>query len=540
MQLSGIFNNILFVIIFLLPFVFFLIFKKKINLKRNRLEHYIIYIALFCTSIILFYTHMYATRDNTNSTFNLYYKVNEVSLNIEKLGILNAYRLDFIREIFGFEQELEIENVIESSTEIEETREEEPIVYEYNIADLDFEKATSNKTIKQINEYIKNDQGTQQNEYTGMFKDYNLIYITAESFYEIAIDEELTPTLYKMTHSGFIFENYYTPTVLSTIGGEFQSLTGLYPNSTILPTWRTGKNYFPFGLGTVFSDLGYSTYAYHNHSYTFQDRNKYLKSQGFTNYLAKGNGMQKRMNCNMWPESDDEMMRVTLPDYIEDETPFLAYYMTVSGHMGYNFTGGNAMSIKHKSEVKDLDVPTDAKAYVATQIELDRALERLVNELEEAGKLDKTVFVLLADHYPYGLSKNAIDSLSSYDRDSVVEINHNALIIWNSAMDDKVITKPCMSVDVLPTVLNLFGVNYDSRVFTGRDILSNSQGIAIMKNLSWVTDKGTYFANTGKFELNEDTEISDDYIENINNIVKNRLNIAKLILKTNYYNYLFN
>ena len=198
------------------------------------------------------------------------------------------------------------------------------------------------------------------------------------------------------------------------------------------------------------------------------------------------------------------------------------------------------MSAKHKDEVKELDVPTEAKAYVATQIELDRALERLVNELEQAGKLDKTVFVLLADHYPYALNQNSIDSLSSYKRDSVVEINHNALIIWNSAMEEKKITKPCMSVDVLPTVLNLFGVEYDSRVFTGRDIFSTAQGIAIMRNLSWVTDKGTYFASSGRFEAKEDVEVSDDYIENINNIVKNRLNIAKLILKTNYYNYLFN
>ena len=291
---------------------------------------------------------MYVTKENPNSTYNLYYRVNEVSLNIEKLGILNSYRIDFLREIFGFEQEIENETTIDSS-ENEETK-EAPIVYEYNKVDLDFEKATSNKTIKQINEYIQNDQGTQKNEYTGMFEGYNLIYITAESFYEVAISEELTPTLYKMTHSGFVFENYYTPTVLSTIGGEFQSLTGLYPDSSILATWRSGKNYFPYGLATVFGNLGYSTYAYHDHSYTFQDRNKYIKTQGFTNYLAKGNGLQKRMNCNMWPESDDEMMRVTLPDYIEDETPFLAYYMTVSGHMGYNWRKCNEHKTQKRSK----------------------------------------------------------------------------------------------------------------------------------------------------------------------------------------------
>ena len=197
------------------------------------------------------------------------------------------------------------------------------------------------------------------------------------------------------------------------------------------------------------------------------------------------------------------------------------------------------MSAKHKNEVKDLDVGTEAKAYVATQIELDRALERLVTELEEAGKLDKTVFVLLADHYPYALSHGSVNSLSSYKRDSVVEINHNALIIWNSQMEETHIKKTCMSVDVLPTVLNLFGANYDSRVFTGKDILSNSQGIAIMRNLSWVTDKGTYFASSGKFVAKEDEEIPENYVDNINSIVKNRLNIAKLIVKTNYYKYLY-
>ena len=327
------------------------------------------YIITFVLSIVLFFIHIQTTRNKTNGTYELYYKVNEVTLNIEKLGVLNSYRLDFIREVFGFEQEIKNEALDEENNEELETS-AEPIVYEYNTTDLDFEKTTSNKTIKQINEYIKNDQGTKQNEYTGMFKGYNLIYITAESFYEIGVSKELTPTLYKMTHSGFVFKNYYTPTVLSTIGGEFQSLTGLYPDSSILPTWRSGNNYFPYGLGTVFKDAGYSTYAYHNHYYTFQDRNKYIVSQGFTNYLARGNGLQKRMNCNMWPESDDEMMKVTITDYIEDETPFLAYYMTVSGHMGYNFSGGNAMSLKHKDAVKDLNVPTEAKAYVATQIEL--------------------------------------------------------------------------------------------------------------------------------------------------------------------------
>lgn len=531
--LIKILHNIHYILIFFIPFICFCVFRKKIKLEKNIKTSYIAYSIIFLVCIGLLYTNVYFSKGKDNGSYKLYYDINNTSLNCEKFGVLNSYRIDLLRYITGFEEK----TVIAANADVLE-KEEEIVAYDYNITDLSFEKSTSNQKIKEINEYIKNDPGTLQNEYTGMFKGYNLIYITAESFYGAAVSEELTPTLYKMANTGFIFDNYYTPNVLSTIGGEFQSLTGLFPSKEILATWRTGKNYFPYGLGTVFGDLGYDTHAYHNHNYRFQDRNKYLKSQGFTNFLGVYNGLEKKINSKQWPESDDEMMKATISDYIDSESPFLAYYMTVSGHMEYNFTGGNAMSLKHKKEVQDLDITTEAKAYVATQIELDKALERLVNELEEAGKLDNTVFVLLADHYPYALNQKSINSLSGYERDPIVETNHNTLIIWNNKMDNITVTKTCMSSDVLPTVLNLFGVDYDSRLLTGKDILSNTEGLAIMENRSWVTDKGTYFSASTKFEPKEGVEVQEDYVESINNKVQNRINIAKWIVKYNYYNYL--
>ncbi|MBP5683808.1 MAG: sulfatase-like hydrolase/transferase, partial [Bacilli bacterium] len=180
-----------------------------------------------------------------------------------------------------------------------------------------------------------------------------------------------------------------------------------------------------------------------------------------------------------------------------------------------------------------------AKAYVATQIELDKALKRLLDELEKAGKLDNTVIVLLADHYPYNLDLNSVNSLSSYKRDSIVGVNHNNLILWNNKIKDIHIDKVCMSSDVLPTVYNLFGIDYDSRLFTGRDILSTNSGLAIFNNRSWVSDKGTYYASSHKFVPKETMENQDEYVKNMNGVVKNRLNIAKLIIKNNYYNYIF-
>ena len=538
--ISAILSNFFNIIIFMLPFILYLIFKKKLKIVRNNKISYIAFSLLFTIFAFISFFNVESSKGKINGLYDLYHNVNEVNLNIPKMGVLNSYTLDLYRVFFGFvPRSIEyVDPYKMTDPPIEEEEIIPEVVYEPNILDLNLDKPTDSSSIQKINVYVANDSGTMKNEYTGMFEGYNLVYITAESFSEIGVSEELTPTLYKLTHTGFIFDNYYTPNALSTIGGEFQSLTGLYPDSSILTKWRSGDNYFPYGLGTIFRNLGYNTFAYHNNSYAFQDRHKYLVSQGFTNYLGCWNGMEKRMNCKIWPASDDQMMEVTIPDYINSEQPFLAYYMTVSGHFAYT-NDDNMMSYKHRNEVANLEATSAAKAYVATQIELDRALERLLNELELAGKLDNTVIVLLADHYPYELDLASINSLSSYEREETVTVNHNNLIIWNNKLEDMHIEKPCMSSDVLPTVYNLFGVDYDSRLFTGRDIMSDSFGIAIMRNHSWITDKGIYYTGSGNFVGNQE-ELPEGYIDSINTLVNNRLNIAKLIVDTNYYNYLFN
>jgi phosphoglycerol transferase MdoB-like AlkP superfamily enzyme len=163
-----------------------------------------------------------------------------------------------------------------------------------------------------------------------------------------------------------------------------------------------------------------------------------------------------------------------------------------------------------------------------------KALELLISRLKEKGKLEETVIVLLADHYPYKLDINQINEASSYKRDAVVEVNHNSLIIWNSEITPTTIDKVCMSIDVIPTVYNLFNIPYDSRLIMGKDIFSTTEGIAIMKNRSWVTNKGTYYSSSKKF-VPTGEPVSEDYISLINQIVSNRLSISKMIVSNNYY-----
>ena len=229
------------------------------------------------------------------------------------------------------------------------------------------------------------------------------------------------------------------------------------------------------------------------------------------------------------------MINATYSDYINSEEPFLAYYVTVSGHFYYNFSG-NSIARKNKDLVKHLDYNENVRAYLATQIELDRAMEILLKKLNDADMLDDTVIVLTADHFPYNLDIDDINTLSDYERDVMVEANSNNLIIYNSKMKSAIVDKVCMSIDVLPTVLNLFGMEYDSRLIIGKDILSTTQGIAIFIDKSRVTNKGTYYSSKDSF-IGED--VDEDYIENINNIVNNRTAISRMIVINDYYRKVF-
>ena len=526
---TSILQNFYMIVLFLVPFILLLVFKKKIKFEKLEIKEKIKYAILFVLTIGLFLGNIFIQNKGTGSIYNLYYETNNVALNIERLGVMSATYLDLRKTILGFDEK------IEEVTALEENDLNELYDYDYN--NLEFDFSGGNNNIQRINNYIKSETGTKQNRYTGMFEGKNLIYIVAESFSEIAVSEELTPTLYKMIHEGFDFENFYTSNNLSTIGGEFQALTGLYADNSILTAWRGGNRYYPYGLGNPFKNLGYNTFAYHDNSAYFQDRHVYLKSQGFTNYKGCFTGMEKIINCNQWPESDVEMMTATIKDYINSDKPFMTYYMTVSGHFYYSFSE-NAMARKHRSEVANLNYPEQVKAYVATQIELDRALKVLVDKLTEAGKLDDTVFVLLADHYPYNMTIDNINKISTYKRDSLIEVNSNNLIIYNSKMKPVKVSKVGMSIDVLPTVLNLFGIKYDSRIIMGKDILSTSPGVAIFKNKSWVSDMGTYYAANGKFVAKVEN-IPNDYVKNMNGIVNNRVAISRMIVENNYYKYLF-
>lgn len=526
------------IILLSLPLILSIINRKRIIFSAPNRKQVFLSLLFILFSYGGFICSILVKKDYSYSVYQLYFKVYDISLNVESMGVINSFLVDTRKIITGFEEEI----VVTSEKEVkprEETNKE--IKYSYNNLNIDFDNlinSETNNTIKQMHEYFKNESGSKQNEYTGMFKDKNLILFMAESFNEIAVNKNLTPTLYKLVNSGFVFENFYTPTIYSTIGGEFQELTSLYAQSTsILGKFRDGNIYFPFGVSSMYKNEGYNTFAYHNNSYQFQDRNKYLKSLGFDNFVGCYNGMEKLINCKIWPQSDVEMINATFDDYISSDK-FMVFYATVSGHAGYDWSS-NDMAKKHKEEAlsANLGYSEGPYSYLAAQMELDRALELLIKKLDESGKLEDTVIALVGDHYPYELSINEVNEISSYEKDEVVEVNHSNFILWNSEMDSVKVKKVGSQLDVIPTIYNLFNLPYDSRLLIGKDILSTTDGLAIFGNRSWVSDKGTYFSSTRNFIPKEGVEVSEDYVNTMNQIVNNKINMSKLIIDNNYYQY---
>ena len=444
-----------------------------------------------------------------------------------------------------------------------------PKDYGPNALDIDFAalaESESNETIQSIHQYMASVTPSQKNEYTGMFAGKNLILLTAEGFSPYAIDKELTPTLYRMTQEeGFVFTNFYQPDwTLSTIGGEFSVTTGVIPNwmnGGSSPTVSASRS-MPITLPHLMAPLGYSTPAWHNHTFNYYPRDKYLPNFGY-DYKGIGSGLEMAQSVanKWWPESDLEMMEETADSYIDayvkDGTPFHAYYMTVSGHGLYTW-GGNDMSARHRAEVeaKYPNLSEEAQAYIACNMELDLALKYLVDKLEAAGIADDTLIVMAADHYPYLLvdEKSGADYYNELrgfeDQEGDTSRYKNTLLMWSGSIKEPIVVDtPCSSVDIVPTICNLFGLDYDSRLYSGRDIFatnyeadqySNCMPLVVFANNmsrgnSWITAAGTYEANTKTFTPNEGITVDDDYVKRVHRLVAAKVAYSKLIIQEDYY-----
>ena len=470
----------------------------------------------------------------------------------KSFGLNMGLVLDVFRGGAGEEEALtfEMEPLPTFETEPAEEAEEE-VVYGFNAFDLDYAalaEEEENYYISQLHSYVSALTPSRQNEYTGLFAGKNLILITAEAFAAEVIDPELTPTLYRLANEGIQFKDYYQPLWGgSTSTGEFSHFTGLVAAGSTDSNKEAQQQDMFLTMGNQLQDLGYSSAAYHGHYVNFYGRDKTHPAMGYDYFQGIGNGLEEGVDKKNWPESDLEVMEFTLDQYI-DKQPFSVYYMTISGHCGYS-PESNDMARKNYDAVAHLDCSEKLKGYLASQLELEYAMAYLVQRLEEAGIADDTVIVLGTDHYPYGLQKGTtwgndkdyLAELYGYTVTNNAQRDHSALILWSGCIEDMdiVVEEPVYSLDILPTLSNLFGLEYDSRLLPGRDVFSDAEPLVLWYDYSWLTEKGFYDSGTGEFLPRVEGETVDEsYLEYMDSVVTNKINFSRGVQKYDYYNYI--
>lgn len=447
----------------------------------------------------------------------------------------------------------------ETSSQSTKTAQEEtvtPVVYGPSVLpSVDFAAlSAAGGDCADIDAYVSTLTPSNQNAYTGSFAGKNLILICAEAFSGFLIDPELTPTLYRLSTKGINFNDYYQQSIAGTTGGEYQLLFGLIPTSGGSSIKEMTQNGTHTNMGALLNDKGYFGMAFHNSTYTFYDRHETHTKMGYSGgYMGVGNGLEELISPK-WPASDLELLQETLPMYI-DKQPFNVYYMTVSGHSVYAFDN-NAMARENKEAVeawcakKNLSYTEPVRAYIAANLELEKAMDYLVETLEERGIANDTVICIAPDHFPYGLDADAslgnmpyLSELYGYPVNTYEERDRSRAIIWCGALEEHepiVVNAPASSVDMLPTLCNLFGVEWDSRFYVGRDVLSDALPLVFFGNYDWKTDLGHYSATRNIFTpTDENAVIPEDYVKQISSVVRNRMTFSKSVLSQDYYTHVY-
>ena len=504
----------------------------------------------------------------------LYHTDTDINDKVGALGLITMLRLDVQHMIFPEKNvrpsnfkpvEVPSSAPSESSASSQESSDGEasqgeatpaPVDTSPNVMNIDLAKMaadTDDEDVAWLANYFSSVTPTKKNRYTGMMKGYNVIFVTLEGFSGYAVDPVLTPTLYKMQHEGVYFKNYYTALhYTSTSNGECQHLLGFYPKNgdpiTMSYTGEVKTNTY-FSLARQLGRLGYKNYGYHNNEDMY-DRRASHENLGYLWHDTE-DGMPLETDeygDDFWPQRDSWMAEVTADEYMTKDEPFNVYYITITGHAPYYF--GTATE-RYEETLDKYDWSDTTKAYMGTAMEVDRMMQVLIEKLTAAGKLENTLIVASPDHVPYadidvleelaGETFASSEAMRAIDESNInFEVYRSACFMWSGSMKEPIeVDKVTCQVDLLPTISNLLGLEYDSRMLSGTDALSDSEGLVVFSSRSWKSDRGFYNRFTQEFTpaagVTMTAEEQEQYVDAMKDLVSYKLEAGPLVVDVDFF-----
>ena len=388
---------------------------------------------------------------------------------------------------------------------------------------------------EEIDAYFDAREESGDNEMTGIFEGKNVIFVLMESMDDWAIGEH-TPTINKLMAEGINFTDFYTPAYGSvrTFNTEFCANTGSFLSSQGGYAFDYVTNDYRQSLASRLTDIGYSAKVYHYNSPNFYSRGVFSPAMGYDEYVCYEDYVTEKNKKDLYDDQflfNNEQISV---DFFRDGQK-LNFIITRSAHLSYKYNEVlSHWALKKYPQYRGLTGHEELDCmYVKAKL-VDDMFARMLWELEENGELENTVIVAYTDHYTYGFKDENVLYAESGVEDALL-LEKTPFFIWSADGPSMEVTKTCNTSDILPTVLNLMGVEspYD---YIGRDAFDESYaGYALFPNGSWVSDGVAYSTLSGLMMLEDGKKVDDQYLADMHYLVEEYVRINNLILQSDYY-----
>lgn len=382
------------------------------------------------------------------------------------------------------------------------------------------------------------------NKYTGIFKNKNLIFVQLEGIDDWLLTEKDMPTLYGMLNNSFVFQNHYSyyNGGGSTFNSEFAVNTGfITPLSYTQNAYSFNKNSFPYSMANMFKNQDYDVNAFHMNSGEYYSRQTNYTNWGYDKYYGL-------LDINDYKDKSYTLDRELINDVTFQEkmfskdSKFVDYIITYSNHLPFTNTKG-VCKLLYDMEMDLNDTVDMGEESSSTFVQLteeecirkqahetDYMMELLLKKLTELNLIDDTVIVVFTDHYLYTVEDKTI--LDKYKNTSNNLINKTPFFIWQNNMKRTNIKEVTSQLNILPTTLNLFGINYNPNYYIGSDALSsNYKGIVFFSDYSWYD--GNIYVDNGVIANNKSS--SQEYLDEKNYYIHYLTKKNDLALKYNVF-----
>ncbi len=411
-------------------------------------------------------------------------------------------------------------------------------LYEYTIRNfyvtfLKPEEVISDEDKEFLDSIYSASDSKTENLYTGIFEGKNVIFLQLEGMDSWLLNEKTTPNLYTLMKESINFTNHYSMYTGggSTFNSEFAVNTGfITPISYIENVYSFHSNTFDYSMARLFKKVGYTVNAFHMNSGEFYSRGLNYNSWGYDNYFGLIDVDDYDDNTH---KLDRELIlnKTFYNEMFKTDGKFVNYIITYSPHTPFTTDKEVGQMLANmyygEGEIPELSEKECARLMAG---ETDYMVGLLMEALKENGLYEDTVIVAFADHYLYTLEdKTILDEFKITDNNLV---NHTPFFIWSSDIEAESKNVVTMQTDILPTVLNLFGIEYNSSYYIGNDALANGyKGYAFFSDYSWY-DGNVYVVNG---EITNGKKASEGYLEQMNEKIGSIIRKNDLTLRYNYF-----